>query len=108
MFDTAAISEINDDDGRIDTGETIEMALVVRNHWGKATDVKFKLHAISKGEKGLISSDAEGQQAFQKDPYVEMLTDEINIGAIGTYCWKDNGLIYKDGVITGIKNPIIL
>lgn len=106
LFDTAAISEINDDDGRIDTGETIEMALVVRNHWGKATDVKFKLHAISKGEKGLISSDAEGQQAFQKDPYVEMLTDEINIGAIGTYCWKDNGLIYKDGVITGIKNPI--
>ena len=106
LFDTTAISKANDDDGRIDTGETIEMALVVRNHWGKATDVTFKLHAISKGEKGLISSDAEGQQAFQKDPYVEMITDEINIGAVGTYCWKDNGLIYKDGVITGIKKPI--
>ena len=106
IFDMESISNVNDDDGRIDTGETIEMALVVRNHWGKATDVVLKLHAISKGEKGLISSDSEGQQAFQDDPYVELINDEVNIGAIGTYCWKDNGLIYKDGIITGIKKPL--
>ena len=106
IFDMQSISEVNDDDGRIDTGETIEMALVVRNHWGKATDVTIKLHAISKGEKGLLSSDSEGQQSFQDDPYVEMLTGEANIGAIGTYCWKDNGLIYKDGIVTGITNPL--
>jgi subtilisin family serine protease len=93
LFDTTAQAAINDNDGRVDAGETIDLAIVIRNHWGKADQVSVKLEAWAEG-------------AFQADPYVTMLVDTVDYGAIGSFNWDDNGLIYdSQGVITGVRSP---
>jgi hypothetical protein len=76
-FDTAAQAAGNDDDGIIDAGETVDMAIVIRNHWGKADPVSVKLEAWAEG-------------AFQADPYVTMITDTVDYGAVGSFNWDDN------------------
>ncbi|MBI2954325.1 MAG: S8 family serine peptidase [Chloroflexi bacterium] len=93
LFDTTAQSATNDDDGIVDAGETVDLAIVVRNHWGKADPVTVTLQAWADG-------------AFQPDPYVTMITDTVDYGAIGSFNWDDNGLIYDaQGVITGVRHP---
>jgi len=93
LFDTTAQASGNDDDGIVDAGETIELAIVIRNHWGKADPVSVKLEAWAEG-------------AYQADPYVTMLIDTVDYGAIGSFNWDDNGLIYDEqGVITGVRYP---
>lgn len=93
LFDTADQSPDNDDDGIVDAGETIELAIVIRNHWGKADPVTVNLRAWAEG-------------AYQDDPYVTMITGTVDYGAIGSFNWDDNGLIYDaQGVITGVRNP---
>ena len=77
----------------MDAGETVDLAIVIRNHWGKADPVSVKLEAWADG-------------AFQPDPYVTMITDTVDYGAIGSFNWDDNGLIYDaEGVITGVQHP---
>lgn len=93
LFDTPDIDPINDNDGIVDAGETVDLAIVIRNHWGKADNVEVKLEAWAEG-------------AFQPAPYVTWVHDEVNYGAIGSFNWDDNGLIYDaEGVITGVRNP---
>ena len=93
LFDTAAQDPIDDDDGIVDAGETIDLAIVIRNQWGKADPVTVTLEAIAEG-------------AYQPDPYVTMITDTVSYGAIGSFNQDDNGLIYDDqGVITGVRHP---
>ena len=93
LFDTTAQAAGNDNDGIVDAGETIDLAIVIRNHWGKADPVSVKLEAWAEG-------------AFQPDPYVTMLTDTVDYGAIGSFNQDDNGLIYDaQGVITGVLHP---
>jgi subtilisin family serine protease len=94
LFDTTAQSSANDNDGIVDAGETIDLAIVIRNHWGKADPVSVKLEAWA--EKGAV----------QADPYVTMITNIVDYGAIGSFNWDDNGLIYDaQKVITGVRNP---
>lgn len=38
----------NDDDGIVDAGETVDPAIVIRSHWGKADLVSVKLEAWAK------------------------------------------------------------
>ncbi len=93
LFDTTAQDPNNDDDGIVDAGETIDLAIVIRNHWGKADPVTVTLEAIAEG-------------AYQPDPYVTMITDTVSYGAIGSFNQDDNGLIYDDqGVIVGVRHP---
>ena len=93
LFDTTAQAAGNDDDGIVDAGETVDLAIVIRNHWGKADPVSVKLEAWAEG-------------AFQADPYVTMITDTVDYGAIGSFNRDDNGLIYDaQGVITGVRHP---
>ncbi len=93
LFDTTAQDPDNDDDGIVDAGETIDLAIVIRNHWGKADPVTVTLEAWAEG-------------AYQPDPYVTMITDTVSYGAIGSFNQDDNGLIYDDqGVITGVRHP---
>lgn len=93
LFDTVAQSATNDADGIVDAGETVDLAIVIRNHWGKADPVTVTLEAWAEG-------------AFQPDPYVAMITDTVNYGAIGSFNWDDNGLIYdSQGAITGVQHP---
>ena len=81
LFDKTDLNPVNNDNGRVDAGETIDLAVVIRNHWGKADPVSVKLEAWAEG-------------AFQADPYVTMITDTVDYGAIGSFNWDDNGLIY--------------
>ena len=93
VFDTPDLSDINDNDGIVDAGETVDLAIVIRNHWGKAENVTVTLEALAEG-------------AFQPDPYVDMIIDTVNYGAVGSFNWKDNGLIYDaEGTITGVEFP---
>jgi hypothetical protein len=93
LFDTAAQNATNDDDGIVDAGETIDLAIVIRNHWGKADPVTVTLEAWAEG-------------AFQPDPYVTMITGTVSYGAVGSFNVDDNGLIYDaQGVIVGVRHP---
>lgn len=93
LFDTTAQNPIDDNDGIVDAGETIDLAIILRNHWGKADNVSVKLEAWAEG-------------AFQADPYVTMITGTVDYGVIGSFNWDDNGIIYDEqGVITGVRTP---
>jgi subtilisin family serine protease len=93
LFDTPQSAAGNDNDGIVDAGETVELAVVIRNHWGKADNVQVTLQAQAEG-------------AFQADPYVTILTGTVNYGAVGSFNNDDNGLI-KDaaGAIIGVEQP---
>jgi len=93
LFDIPDINSINDNDGIVDAGETVNLAIVIRNHWGKAENVTVALDAWAEG-------------AVSPDPYVSMLIDTVNYGAIGSFNWDDNGLHFDEA--TGeysVENP---
>ena len=93
LFDTADINPINDSDGIVDAGETVDLAIVIRNHWGKAENVSVTLEAWAEG-------------AVSPDPYVTMITSTVNYGAVGSFNEDDNGLLYdEEGLILGVENP---
>ena len=93
LFDTTAQASNDDGDGIVDAGETVDLAIVIRNHWGKADSVTVTLEPWAQG-------------AFQPDPYVTMITSTVDYGAIGSFNWDDNGLIYDaQGAITGVRTP---
>jgi len=93
VFDPQTLSSVNSNDGIVNAGETIDLGIVLRNHWGQAGQVAVKLEAIA-------------DDATQPDPYVTMLIDTVSYGSINSFAWKDNGLI-KDGsgAVTGVQNP---
>lgn len=93
LFDTADQDPGNDEDGIVDAGETVDLAIVIRNHWGKADPVTVTLAAQAEGSPFL-------------DPYVTMISDTVSYGAIGSFNWDDNGLIYDgQGEIIGVEYP---
>jgi alpha-tubulin suppressor-like RCC1 family protein/subtilisin family serine protease len=94
LFDKESIAEGNDGDGVIDAGETVDIAMVIRNHWGKADNVEVKIDTVASG--GMA------------DPYVTLLTDTVNYGAVGNFAIDDNGLIYENDVVTGVNLPFKL
>ena len=92
VFDTPGVDPLNDADGIVDAGELIDLGIVIRNHWGQASDVTVLLEPIAEG-------------AVYTDPYVTMITDTVIYDPIGSFNWQDNGLIYTEGVITGVEHP---
>ena len=94
LFDDVDVSSTNDNDGRVDAGETVELAIVVRNHWGKADNVVATLSTPS------------GSSAA--DPYVTFQTASVNYGAVGSFNKDDNGIEYDEGLlVTGVRNPFV-
>ena len=92
VFDTSDIAEKNNADGVIDAGETINLAIVIRNHWGKADNVQVEIDAVSPGNI--------------PDPYVEFVTDSVDYGAVGNFGTDDNGFIYdEEGPVIGVLQP---
>jgi len=92
IWDKASISEENNGNGVIDAGETVQLALEIRNHWGKADNVNVTLD--TKNVSGI------------SNPYVTFNTDTINYGAVGTFNHDDNGFIYDENKeIVGIDEP---
>lgn len=92
-FDPTSLSPSNDNDGVVDSGETIDLGLGVRNRWGNATQVMVTLEAKAAGTNLL-------------DPYVTMLISTVDYGSVGSFTTDDNGLIYNaQGAIIGVQNP---
>ena len=104
LFDTKEIEANNDNDGVVDAGETIDVALVIRNQWGKAKDIKVKLEPLAKIEEG--GSKLDDQAGYQADPYIEMITDEVSYDPLGSFNRGDNKLLYDSGgAIIGVELP---
>ena len=94
LFDEIAQGDGNDGDGRVDAGETVELAIVIRNRWGKADNVVATLSTPS--------------GASAADPYVTFQTASVNYGAVGSFNKDDNGIEYdEDLLVTGVRNPFI-
>ena len=90
VFDAASYGAPNDADGIVDAGETVDLALVIRNHWGKADLVSVTVDAWAAGGGG-------------PDPFVTMVTPTVDYGAVGAFAEDDNGLIYDaEGAVTGV------
>ncbi len=94
LFDEVAQGDGNDGDGRVDAGETVELAIVIRNRWGKAHNVVATLSTPS--------------GASAADPYVTFQTASVNYGAVGSFNKDDNGIEYDEGLlVTGVRNPFV-
>jgi hypothetical protein len=93
LFDTTSIHSANDEDGIVDAGETVELAIVIRNRWGQADEVEVLIEPIAEG-------------ASQPDPYVETLIGSVEYNSIGSFNIKDNGLIRDvQGQVIGVATP---
>lgn len=94
IFDSTDISDKNNGDGIIQPGETIDIAVGLRNQWGAAKDVYVTVNATSAG--GV------------ENPYVTFTNgNEVKIDDIGTFATQNNGYIYdEEGIISGVTNPI--
>ncbi|MDY3195515.1 MAG: S8 family serine peptidase [Paracholeplasma sp.] len=90
IFDNEELSLENNGDGIIDAGETIDLALVLRNRWGMSKDTIVTIDSISDG--GVAN------------PHVEFLTNDINFQGVGTYSTKDT-LKRVDNVVVGVDDP---
>ena len=92
-FDSTTISPSNDGDGVIDSGETIDLAVVIRNHWGKAEDVHVTVEPRAQGSPSL-------------DPFVTITPGVVDYGAVGHFSEDDNGLILDAGLTpVGVRSP---
>ncbi len=95
LFDDKGIDPANDGDGRVDSGETVHLALELMNRSGHAEDVTAYLQAWAEG-------------AVMPDPYVTVTVPEIAFGDIGPFNTTDNGFMYNsEGVITGVEQPFV-
>jgi len=94
LFDEVAQGDGNDGDGRVDASESVELAIVIRNRWGKAENVVATLSTPS--------------GASAADPYVTFQTASVNYGAVGSFNKDDNGIEYDEGLlVTGVRNPFV-
>ncbi|MBK8640555.1 MAG: S8 family serine peptidase [Chromatiaceae bacterium] len=96
LFDTPEVAAGNDNDGIVDAGETVDLAIIIRNHWGKAENVQVTLQAQAEGAVGAVGA----------DPYVSILNGTVAYGAVGSFNNDDNGLIKDaEGAIIGVEQP---
>ncbi|MDB4622809.1 S8 family serine peptidase, partial [Akkermansiaceae bacterium] len=93
VFDDPSFSDVNDGDGIVDSGETIELAVTIKNRWGKADPVTVTLAA-------------QAAVAVGPDPFVTWDLDTVDYGAVGNFGEDDNGVIRDlEGLVTGVENP---
>lgn len=92
-FDSEDISKSNNGDGIIQLGETIDLAIGLRNQWGAAKDVTITVNATTNG---------------MDNQYVEFISDnEVAIDEIGSFGTQNNGFIYNGSkTVIGVEHPI--
>lgn len=92
-FDSEDISKSNNGDGIIQPGETIDLAIGLRNQWGAAKDVTITVNATTNGID---------------NQYVEFVSDkEVGIDDIGSFGTQNNGLKYNESkTVVGVEHPI--
>lgn len=92
-FDSEDISKSNNGDGIIQPGETIDLAIGLRNQWGAAKDVTITVNATTNG---------------MDNQYVEFVSDkEVGIDDIGSFGTQNNGFKYNESkTVVGVEHPI--
>lgn len=92
-FDSEDISKSNNGDGIIKPGETIDLAIGLRNQWGAAKDVTITVNATTNGIDNR---------------YVEFVSDkEVGIDDIGSFGTQNNGFKYNElKTVVGVEHPI--
>lgn len=92
-FDSEDISKANNGDGIIQPGETIDLAIGLRNQWGAAKNVTITVNATTNG---------------MDNQYVEFISDnEVAIDEIRSFGTQNNGFIYNDSkTVIGVEHPI--
>ena len=95
LWDDAGISADNDDDGAPDAGETVQLAVVIKNRWGQASNVQVTLSAEA--------------AAAGPDPYVSWDVATVDYGSTGSFATDDNGLTFDEtGLVTGVNVPFAM
>jgi len=96
VFDDATIDPGNDEDGSIDSGETVFLALSLTNKGaGRADNVAVSLRA-------------RAEDSVFDDPYVTLLMPTVQYGSIEPFETLDNGLIYdQDENVVGVDTPFV-
>ncbi len=92
IFDSKSVDEGNNEDGTIDSGETINLGLFVKNRWGGAKNV-------------IVTLEARAEGAVVADQYITMITDTVDYGAVDSFCRDDNGVIFVDGKAVDVQFP---
>ena len=92
-FDSEDISKSNNGDGIIQPGETIDLAIGLRNQWGAAKNVTTTVNATTNGID---------------NQYVEFVSDkEVGIDDIGSFGTQNNGFKYNESkTVVGVEHPI--
>lgn len=92
-FDSEDISKSNNGDGIIQPGETIDLAIGLRNQWGAAKDVTITVNATTNGID---------------NQYVEFVSNkEVGIDDIGSFGTQNNGFKYNESkTVVGVEHPI--
>ncbi|MBE6539177.1 MAG: hypothetical protein E7674_00355 [Ruminococcaceae bacterium] len=95
IFDSTDIAPENNGDGIVQPGETIDIAVGLRNQWGAATNVRITVDSVS-GQPGVVH------------PYVTYITDSfVNVNDIGTFQKQNNGFVYDElNTVVGVSNPV--
>ena len=91
-LDYQDVSSVNNGDGIVQPGETIDMGIAIWNRWGAATDITVKVDTDS--------------VAGIPNKYVEFINDEVKLSDVGTFASVNNGFTYTDEKLTGVSNPI--
>ena len=92
-FDSEDISKANNGDGIIQPGETIDLAIGLRNQWGAAKNFTITVNATTNGID---------------NQYVEFVSDkEVGIDDIGSFGTQNNGFKYNESkTVVGVEHPI--
>lgn len=85
---------IKTDDDYVDSGETVEIGLVLRNRWGMSKDT-------------VVTIDAKSSLGID-NKYVEIINGTVNLGSVGTYNTKSMLTRNEDQTVSGIGDPFIV
>ena len=96
IFDNVEFSAKNNGNGVVDAGETIHLAVELKNIGGVASDVNVTIDTIRNGDASIT------------DPYFNITTSAITLSDIGTYSVRDGGKIYTDGVVTNVTKCFVI
>ena len=91
-LDSKELSDTNNGNGIIQSGETVDLAFSVFNRWGIAGDVSVTANADS--------------IAGIPNPYVEFITDNAELDNVGTFATINNGYTYENDELVSVSKPI--
>lgn len=95
VFDDESISEANNGDNVVNSGETFNLAFELNNWGGLASDIKIHASSYVMNDPSMVC------------PYMEFLNNDIDFDNIGTFSRQDSGLIYdEDGKPINAKNVL--